>query len=59
MVRVKGFDPTHKATVELAPSASNHGQKQIALLPMLMKREKAAGAGRKAKLNVQPFIPSG
>ncbi len=41
MVRVKGFDlrPTHKAPVELALSASSHGQKQIALLPMLMKRE--------------------
>lgn len=41
MLRVTGFDlrPAQKALVELALSACSHEQKQIALLPILMKRE--------------------
>jgi len=47
MVHITGFDlrPTYKAPVELALSASSHGQKQL----ILMKAEGTAQAGRKAK----------
>lgn len=41
MVHITWFDlrPTHKAPVELALSASSHGQKQTSLPLILMKRE--------------------